>query len=422
MKLKYIFILLLCSAKIFSWQSPIDTMSAQHWVNDLDYLNKRIQEEFVSFDTTVKQRFNDGIQVLKNELQLESGPIDSNNISFRIMQLMAGLKDGHTELQVFGSDLKFKRLPLILYYFEEGLYLLGAHEEFKEHIGKKVRSIGGISTSQFLPRLQNLIAHDNEYELLHSLPSYLILPRAMKFMGLTNSIDRVQYEFESDDGKTELVNIRALTIDDYVNGNWIRYRTMHKVELPLSSSEDPRWYWYKYLEEDSTMYFYYGVVNNQKGQTTLRRAVRAMFKEMDEKKPKKFIIDLRRNRGGNYNYSRHLLQGIKERDWLNQKGKIYAISGRTTFSAAMVTSIWLKRDTNTILVGEPSRGHPNKTSNVEHFKLPNSRLRIEYTTRIKRHWAELGLADHVPLDVELPVKFADYKNGNDNVLQYIRNK
>ena len=84
----------------------------------------------------------------------------------------------------------------------------------------------------------------------------------------------------------------------------------------------------------------------------------------------------------------------------------------------MVTSIFLKRETQATLVGEPSRGHPNKCDNNEYMTLPNSGLSIEYTTKVEKHWAELGDAKWVPIDVEIAPRFADYKLGKDAALEY----
>jgi len=87
----------------------------------------------------------------------------------------------------------------------------------------------------------------------------------------------------------------------------------------------------------------------------------------------------------------------------------------------MVTSIFLKRETHAILVGEPSRGNPNSSDNVEYMNLPNSGLRLEYTTRVKKHWPELGDASSVPIDVKISSTFASYSQGIDPIWEYIVN-
>ena len=343
-----ILITISCSAQK---QVPISDMTPSDWTQDLEYLNRRIQKEFVSFDPEVKGNFDKGIQNLKNNLNQFS----NNEVTFKIMQLMAGLGDGHTELQVFGEDIAFKRLPISLYYFQEGLYLVGGHEFLKEHIGSQVTHIGGIPSAEILERLTKLIAHDNQYEILHSIPSYLLLPQAMKFMGLTDDLKQAQFRLKDSNGQIKELNIEAMSIEDYLNGKWINYRNIHNITPPLSATPSEKWHWYRYIPESKTMYFYYGSVSNQDKNPKIKKVIKSLFAEIDEIKPEKLIIDMRRNSGGNYNNSQPLLKAIQDRKWLNQKDKIYAISGRRTFSAAMVTSVWLKNQTNTMLIGEPAR-------------------------------------------------------------------
>ncbi len=396
-------------------QVPISEMTQLNWEEDLTYLNKRIQKEFTSFDPTVKPQFEARIKKLIEE----SNSLSNNEVTFKIMQLMAGLGDGHTELQVFGHDLEFERLPISTYYFEDGLYLLGAHEFLTEHMGSEITHVGGLPASELLGKMEALIAHDNEFEILHSIPSYLLIPRALKFMGFTDNISNVTFTLKNSSGKSVDITLSALTIQEYLDGQWVNYRGINGISPPLSATPSEELHWYEYLVEEKTMYFWYGSVSDQKGKPKIKNVLKDLFREIDNVQPEKFVIDMRRNSGGNYHRSEPLLKAIKEREWLNQKGKIYAINGRRTFSAAMVTSVWLKQQTQTTLIGEPSRGNPNKTDNVEHFKLPNSQLRIEYTTRIKKHWPELGNADHVPLDIRIPVLFKDFANGNDPIMEYI---
>lgn len=141
--------------------------------------------------------------------------------------------------------------------------------------------------------------------------------------------------------------------------------------------------------------------------------------ELDRLKPEKLIIDLRRNNGGNYNLTKPIWEGIKEREWLNQPGKVWAITGRRTFSAAATFSILLKQHTKAKLIGEVSRTHPNKGDNNEYMTLPNSGFLIEYTTRIKKHWPEKPDADRIPVDVSITPTLAAYAQGRDLVLEYL---
>lgn len=390
-------------------------MTPDLWIKDIDHLNARMQKEFASFDPTVKDLFARNMESLKQEL----AGLSNEQTAIRLSQFVSRLGDGHTEVQLFQSDTDLRRFPLSYYFFEEGLYILGAHESYRKHIGNQVVSIGGKDVPQVFELLKTLMTHDNKYEILHFGPAFLMLPEVFIFLGLSNSNNTANIEIKTANGSTEKIQIKAVSLTEYSDGPWYRFFDHKNIDRPLSSKVMKRNHWFEYLEQEKTMYFYYGTVNDQKGHPGIRKVVKQLFAEIDRLKPDKIVIDIRRNSGGNYHKSRPLIEAIKDRPWLNKEGKIYAISGRRTFSAAMVTSIFLKRETQTILVGEPSRGHPNKTDNVEHLKLPNSNLRIEYTTRVKHHWPELGDAKWVPIDVMIIPTFATYSKGIDPVMEYI---
>lgn len=390
-------------------------MTPALWMQDMDYLNKKIQKEFVSFDPNVKNTF----QIEINKLKGNISDYDNKQMAIKLSELVAHLGDGHTEVQFLQRGSGFNLLPLIFYFYKEGLYITGSHEEYKKYIGMKVNSIGGKPVDEVVKLLTNLMTHDNKYEILHAGPDFINLPAVMKYLGLTDNYEKVAFSLTDVSGNTFDVQFNAKSIDEYIKGPWYRYTNEHDIKTPLSATSSKANYWYKYLEKENTVYFYYGVVNNQKGYPTIKKFIKKMFSFIDEVKPEKLVMDLRQNRGGNYHKSEPLIKAIEDRPWLNQSGKVYAISGRTTFSAAMVTCVFLKRETQAILIGEPSRGDPNKADNVEHFNLPNSGLRIEYTTKVKRHWPELGNADHVPVDIDIPLLFADYSRGVDAVMEYI---
>ena len=76
---------------------------------------------------------------------------------------------------------------------------------------------------------------------------------------------------------------------------------------------------------------------------------RELFQVMDREPPKRLVIDLRQNGGGDFFEGRkHLVNPVKSRPALNQKGRLFVIIGRRTFSAAMVNAIDFRKETNAI--------------------------------------------------------------------------
>jgi hypothetical protein len=90
-----------------------------------------------------------------------------------------------------------------------------------------------------------------------------------------------------------------------------------------------------------------------------------------------------------------------------------------TFSAASVATLYFKDETNAMIVGEVCRARPNWADNMESYTLPNSKLDFDCTEKLKIHSPSLGNANKIPVDVEINRSFEHYKDGRDEVMEYI---
>jgi hypothetical protein len=79
----------------------------------------------------------------------------------------------------------------------------------------------------------------------------------------------------------------------------------------------------------------------------------------------------------------------------------------------------MRQQTKARLVGEPSRGNPNGTYNMETLRLGRSQIKVDYTNRLHEPAPELVGLDALPLFAEVPVDFASYRAGRDPVLEWI---
>ena len=389
-------------------------MSPEYWAEDIDYLNDKIEDEFATFNPEVKEQFGARADSLKSRLPELTNP----EVACEIQRILASLQDGHTELNIGQIPVGFHRVPLSLYFFENELHVLAAHEEQQDLLGAKVKGIENWTITDAFQRLKMNMSRDNDMEYLHAGPGYIVLTELLECLGISDNPAEVTFTFGLTDGSTVVRTFQGLDPTEYSNGTWVTVHEKNGIERPLYLNREGR-YWYKYLPESKIMYFHFARVNNEKGRPSIKKFIRDMFREIDELKPEKLVIDFRFNSGGNYNRSRPLIDAIKEREWLDQKGKVWAITGRRTFSAASAACIFLKQETNAQLIGEAGRTHPNLADNNEYMTLPNSGYLIEYTTIVKEHWPERPDLDRIPVDVEIPVTFENYSKGVDAVMEYL---
>ncbi len=389
-------------------------MTQEKWIEDIDYLDHKIQKTFQSYIPGIKDEFQKEVDVLKSNL----AHLKDHEIKIELMGILSHLQDGHTELNVGQKEAGFHRLPFVFYFFGDELRVINAHENYKEYLGSIVVRLGNGSTSEVFERLKRIQSHDNEMEFLHSGPGYLKLTQILAYLGYSTSPTSSEITLEKGDGQQRTLSLKGLGYDAYVKGPWVGLLGENKLELPLYRQNQSKQYWYEYIPEKKMVYFHFRRVSDQKGEPSLKKFTKSLLADVDKYRPDLFVIDLRSNNGGNYHKSEPLIEGIKDRPWLNEKGKVWAITGRTTFSAASVTCIFLKKETNAQLIGEPGRTDPNLADNIEYMQLPNSKLTIEYTTKIKKHWPELT-TDYIPVDVEINQTFDEYRQGIDPVLQFL---
>lgn len=101
----------------------------------------------------------------------------------------------------------------------------------------------------------------------------------------------------------------------------------------------------------------------------------------------------------------------------DQKGHLFVVVGRQTFSAAMANAIDFRKETNAILVGEPIGERPNSYSENDEMTLPHSRLVVSYSTRYYKF-----LDEDVPAvmpDKRIDPNWADFHAGRDPVMDWI---
>ncbi len=395
-----------------SFLQPFSLTKTQ-WLEDFDFLIRKLEKSAQALYGEIPASFSSH----SDQLHAKIRDMEPVAVMAAMSRLTASLNDGHTELDLSHPSAGFRKIPLVLQYFGEVLYVLAASETHSSLVSKKVIKIGGVPVNEVFNKVTPLLARDNEAEWYYAAPNIFILPGLLHFLEIGEDPTQLSLEFEG--GQSSV--LAAVSPEEYQKLTWVNGRRLAGVTPPLYLKNTAQYYWYEYLPESRTIYFQFNQVKNEKGRPSIKHFLTEMFEEIDRLKPEKMVIDLRWNNGGNYNLSRPLINELSKRPWLAQKGKIFGITGRRTFSAAMVTSVFLKKEVNAILAGEVCRSKPNGADNNEYAVLPNSKLQLSYTTRIKDHWPELGKTLYLEVDLPLENTMEDYLQGKDRVLEQILN-
>jgi hypothetical protein len=139
-------------------------------------------------------------------------------------------------------------------------------------------------------------------------------------------------------------------------------------------------YWFEYLSDARAVYVQYNSVR-EKREGSFTAFVKRFFEFVEANPVEKLILDIRQNVGGSYPFTLPMTHAIIRCQKINQKGKLFVIIGRNTFSAALSLALDLERHAEPLFVGEPTGGRPQYFSDTGQFELPNSRLSASVSTQ-----------------------------------------
>lgn len=382
----------------------------EKWQKDLNYLKEALPKKHIDlFFNTTEDEFNNKIDELKNNVST----LSDEEVVTGIYELVASVGDAHTKAY---KDYE-KRYPVWFYYFNDGLYLINTTENYSEAINCKLKKVNGIEIDKIKELLEPLIAKENEWNIKKVLPTFLMRPDILKGVGIASDTEKSIFTFENSNNNEFDVEINSVDLSN--DDNEIKLISNDDESSPLYRQNSDLTYWYKYIEENNTLYFKYNLCSDDEECGHIEDVIKEMIKIVDENNIDKFIIDMRNNSGGRPIYLNLLISELKERD-INDSNRLFVITGRETFSAAIVNACQLREETNSFFVGEPTSGKPNHYGEVQHFKLPNSKIDIAYSTNKITVFNDVGNA-FVP-DKEIDLSINDYVNKYDPVVDYILNK
>ena len=166
------------------------------------------------------------------------------------------------------------------------------------------------------------------------------------------------------------------------------------------------------------VYLQWNAVVNDKAES-LRQFTDRLFKYINDNDIDKLVIDLRWNNGGNTMLVPHFINSIIRNDKINQRGNLFVITGRRTFSAAQNLATYLEQRTNSIFVGEPTGSNPNFVGEEDFITLPYSQLAMNVSDLF---WQSSWPGDHrkwIAPSVYTPPTFKAYNENRDESLEAI---
>lgn len=402
---------------------PEENDPVKRWAWDFDFLARRMaQMHWNLFANVSKEKFLAEIELLKSAA---ASGVSEDRLRARISRLLAMVGDGHTTMAAYAEgETSLDRIPLHLWAFPEGIYVIGAPEDLKETVGGKITRIGGMSVDDAAAKLRQFCSVDNDMGYLYSVPARMLQPAALQEIGATSE-GEIEYTFRFTDGTEKAIRIapRAMARDGFGKSRLFRKGYVYanasaKAEVPVYQQDLEKPLTLKYLDDLHAVYFGFQAVSGNENEP-FRHVIESMNQLIDEKSPEYLIIDMRFNGGGNTGLVGPFIESVIRNQKLNQHGKLFVIIGRNTFSAAQNTVNMLEKFTNATFVGEPTGSRPQFVGESTYVLLPYSKLRIHCSSR---YWQILDSTDRrtwVQPQIAAEMTFADFAANRDPSMEAI---
>ncbi|HJQ35333.1 MAG TPA: hypothetical protein VJ866_24490 [Pyrinomonadaceae bacterium] len=348
------------------------------------------------------------------DLDRDIPSLQDHEIVVRLMRIVALVGDSHTSLYTGSSPEQFKTYPLKLYQFGDGLYATAAAAPYGDVLGARLARIGETDAQQAYASSGDLVPHENGQWLKALVPALLASPEALHAQHFLPDLYTGHFVFQDASGREFAVDMAPVSARE--NVDWVALPDPVQTPAPSYRKHPELNYWFEYLPDSQTLFFQYNKCQNAPGMP-FTQFMQTMFASAASQQVARVVVDLRNNTGGDSSVLQPFIVALKSDPAFNQRGKIYVVTGRLTFSSGMLNAITLRQQTNSILVGEPTGGKPNSYGEVRSFLLPNSGFSVFYSTKFFTTVA--GDPSSLAPDVFVDLQSDDYFSGRDPVLQAI---
>ena len=381
----------------------------QKWTEDLDMLAEQLPQKHKNLFFKISQtEFQSKLEKLEGSIP----GLDDDEIKVELMKILASVGDSHTQMVLHSAKI----FPVKFYWFQEGIHVIYTTKDYQEILHQKLIGIEDMDIEAAIERLSSVIAFENQSQLKHRLPNLLF--RLDVLYGLhiiQDDKEKARFVFSDKSQRRTERTIFSMSVKE----NPEPIGLPHNRPLPLYMRNANKFFWVEYLDEEQTLYFKYNVCRNMSG-LTVQKFIEDLLEFMESHPVLRLVVDLRNNGGGNSNLLMPFITSLKERKQINQKGRLYVVVGRQTFSSAVLNALAFQNGTEAVFVGEPTGGKPNHFGEVKGFMLKNSKIGIQYSTKYFTHSKE-DTSSFNP-DVLIKPSIRDYLEYRDPVLEYILNQ
>jgi hypothetical protein len=400
--------------------SPAQRATPVDWQADLNYLERQLpKNHYDLFALQSQTYFQQGIEKIK----ASADTLSDLAVAVQLQQLVASMGDSHTKVD-FGPFLdKDQVLPLHLYWFSDGLYILHTTPGHEDILGHRILSINQVPIATVVDSLSTLITVDNPAIIKSSVPKMVPLIQLLEYFGFVKN-QQVELQLADPFGTPKNHTLEPARLDRK------NRKTFQPDSLALCFRNERAMFVADYLPDDRIYYIQYnrcwskelerkyGKRKKAKQLPSFNDFEQKVFRNLESKPIDEIVFDMRFNGGGNSRQGTQFIEKLAAFLDENPNQKLFVVLGRHTFSSAILNAMDFRRLTDATFVGEATGGKPNHFGEVKRFQLPESKLRVSYSTKYFKRTEDDP--DSLHPDVTIETSFEDFRRGIDPVYEWIR--
>jgi hypothetical protein len=411
------------------------------WTHDLDAIIDDIERIHPNAFTKIDRRTWLAATIhLKSELP----NLTEEQRMVRAMRLVASLGDGHTQLEPNTPAFSLW-YPVRVYEFSDGVFITSAFGKDADLAGAQLLEAADHPIAFVLAEARALMGADNSWCLRENLFAFHDAA-LMKGLGFTDDqgalrvrvklssgriVDRVLVPRVADD--TRFARADATMDWRFVSevfgpplGSPADWTTAYTgLKAAAFRTDDPtrpphlmyrRPFVARSLPRANAYYIQINNIQDMQGESLVEFFRRAM-REVDSAKPARLIVDIRYNPGGDGSKVTAMIHELIKREDSRPWGHLYVLTGRKTFSAAVMLLQAFIDHTEVSVIGEPAGAGPDSYGDATTIDLRRGRLHV---STLYHKLDDIGeRPDFTPVDVPALFSFADYAAGRDPALDPI---
>ncbi len=382
------------------------------WEEDFQFLKKKVEKIVPQYQNKMYKTSFDAVYDIISDSEVGNNKED---VVFALQRLLNTLNDEGCNVPLFQKGVALPVLPIKTYWFNDGLYILDASDNYKDVIGKQVVKINNTTIEEAFKKLKPLLNADNDYYKKYLFQIYGFMPSMLKFLGVENNNDEVLVEFASG----ESMQIKGSTIQEY--SKLSRLLPNDEFFSASNTSYKNENYWFEFLPNTKSLFVQLQQISNNENGDSFSGFVDNVETIIENNKANKLIIDLRYGGGGNGFKLKPLTDMLRDSKVINKKGHLFVLTSKATRGTLLELASILKLNTKAVIVGEPTAEGANTVGDIKYVTLPNSGLIVSLThTLWPTSWKNDTSTFLLP-DEQIVFNYSDKVQGIDPWLNVVGN-